>query len=71
MSVQHRTTPFSRAWKRFGRALRGQYELSRLDDRMLQDLGVSRAQASFLAERRHVWHAAPIAGIDDLGQPMI
>ena len=44
----------SRMWRGVGHALSvwaSRRDLERLDDRMLQDLGISRAQAAFEASR--------------------
>ena len=46
-----------RAWhwiESTGRSIASRGELQEMDDRMLKDLGISRAQAEFLANRR-VW----------------
>ncbi len=74
MTAQQITAPFSRFWQGFGQAIQvsaRRPDLSQLDERMLQDLGISRARAAFEAERRDVWHAAPISALDDFNQPMI
>ncbi len=67
MSLTLRTTGFSRprplslgglwratraALKRMGRASALRRELDRMDDRMLSDIGVSRAQLEFETDRR-------------------
>lgn len=74
MTAQQITAPFSRFWQGFGQAMQHwarRSDLSQLDDRMLQDLGISRAQAGFEIERRHVWHVARITDHDNIEQPMI
>ena len=53
------TALVTRLWQDFGRAMqarRMRRELAGLDNRMLQDIGISRAQAIFEAER---WVARP------------
>ena len=73
MTAQQITAPFSRFWQGFAQAMQAsasRRDLSQLDDRMLQDLGISRAQAAFEAEQRHVWHVARITEHDDIKQPM-
>ena len=74
MTAQQITAPLSRFWHGVGHAIRVQAtrrELSALDDRMLQGLGISRAQAAFEEERPHVWHAARITDHDDIRQSMV
>ena len=61
------TALVTRLWQGFERAMqarRMRHELAALDDRMLQDIGISRAQAIFEAER---WVARPH---DDRGRPV-
>lgn len=73
MTAQQIAAPVSRFWQGFGQAMQHwarRNDLSQLDDRMLQDLGISRAQAAFDAERRHVWHVARITEHDDIKQSM-
>ncbi len=73
MTAQQITAPFSRFRQGFGQAMQAwarRRDLSQLDDRMLQDLGISRAQAAFDAERRQVWHVARITDHDDIEQSM-
>ena len=53
MTAQQITAPLARLWQGFGHALQlraMRRELAQLDDRMLQDLGISRAQAAFESE---------------------
>jgi uncharacterized protein YjiS (DUF1127 family) len=54
MIAQRFAGPFSRFWHGIGSAMtvwHTRNELSMLDDRMLKDLGISRAQAEFEAAR--------------------
>lgn len=61
MTTQIIATPFTRVWRGLGetvrraRVRRELQQLLNLDDRMLQDLGISRAQAEFQATRARRW----------------
>lgn len=51
MTAQQITAPLTRLWEGLDQARRDwatRRELAQLDDRMLKDLGISRAQAEFL-----------------------
>ncbi|HEX4173892.1 MAG TPA: DUF1127 domain-containing protein [Acetobacteraceae bacterium] len=54
MTKQQISAPLARLWQGVGHAMReraARRQLGQLDDRMLQDLGISRAQATFEAGR--------------------
>ena len=54
MTKQQMAAPLARFWQEVGHAMReraARRQLGQLDDRMLQDLGISRAQAAFEAGR--------------------
>ncbi len=54
-------SPLARVWDglRFAmRAVASRHDLAEMDDRMLKDLGISRAQAQFEASRAP-WHLTP------------
>ena len=56
--AQRWTAPLRQAWRRVNRAaerVSSSRALLEMDDRMLQDLGISRAQAEFEAHRTR-WH---------------
>ena len=63
MTSQQFTAPISRLWQGVEHAVQvwaTRRELSQLDDRMLKDLGISRAQAEFEAGSRDgIWHIVP------------
>ena len=63
MTAQQFAAPLTRLWQGVEHAMQGwamRRELSQLDDRMLKDLGISRAQAEFQAGSRDgVWHIGP------------
>ncbi len=65
MTARQITTPLARIWQGFARARQNwatRRELSQLDDRMLKDLGISRAQAAFEVERHSIWFGSPHHG---------
>ncbi len=63
MTTQQIAAPFSRLFQGIGLAMQSwtmRRELDGLDDRMLKDLGISRAQAEFDAARAPGgWNALP------------
>lgn len=55
MTSQQLTAPLIKMWHGLGQAMRDaavMRDIERMDDRMLQDLGVSRAQAEYQAMHR-------------------
>lgn len=65
MTARQITSPLGRIWQGFARARQNwvaRRELSQLDDRTLQDLGISRAQAAFELERHGIWFGSPHHG---------
>ncbi len=59
MTAQQIAAPLTRLWQGFADAMQERAtrrELAQLDDRMLQDLGISRAQAEFEAAAHGAWH---------------
>ena len=65
MTARQITSPLSRIWQGFARARQNwvaRRELSQLDDRMLKDLGLSRAQAAFEIEQHSIWFGGPHHG---------
>ena len=63
MTTQQIAAPFSRFLQTIGHALQARAvrrELEGMDERMLKDLGISRAQAEFqLDYGYHGWNARP------------
>ncbi len=62
MTTQQIAAPLTRLWHEVEHVMQvwaTRRELSQLDDRMLKDLGISRAQAEFQAGRHGVWHIGP------------
>lgn len=62
MTTQLFTAPFSRLFQGIGSALQAwslREDLRMLDDRMLKDLGISRAQAQFVSGHERTWHIGP------------
>jgi len=60
MTAMRIAAPFSRWWHGVGDVMRVwamRNDLGQLDDRMLKDLGISRAQAEFEASRAP-WHGS-------------
>ncbi len=60
MTAQQMTAPLTRIWHGLEHVIQDwatRRELSQLDDRMLKDLGISRAQAQFEVDR--TWHIDP------------
>lgn len=58
MSALQMAAPFARLWHGIGQVMQSwatRQDLCQLDDRMLKDLGISRAQAEFEASRS-LWH---------------
>jgi uncharacterized protein YjiS (DUF1127 family) len=68
MNATQLATPFARLWQGVGHAMQTwatRQSLCQLDDRMLKDLGISRAQAEFEASRsswQGAWHIGPHRG---------
>ncbi len=59
MTAQQLTIPLARLWHGLGQAMRDaavMRDIDRMDDRMLQDLGLSRAQAEYQATHRRDDH---------------
>ena len=55
MFSQQITTPLARLWQSFEHAMKDRAvmrDIDRMDERMLKDLGLSRAQAEFQATHR-------------------
>ena len=65
MSALQMAAPFARVWHGIAHVMQSwaaRQDLCQLDDRMLKDLGISRAQAEFEASRsmwQAPWHIGP------------
>jgi uncharacterized protein YjiS (DUF1127 family) len=57
VGIKTRLAGFWRATRKVARALSTRQNLAEMDDRMLADLGISRAQAQFELSRS-AWHVA-------------
>ncbi len=65
MTARQITSPLGRVLQGFARVRRNwvaRREFAQMDDRMLKDLGLSRAQAAFELEREAVWFNSPHHG---------